>query len=130
MWLWLEFWPFFTLQEPWVADVDGANLRLQVALYFGSVLLKLAESGQANTLSVKNDNYGNTEYRVFFPTKFEFEDNDFTPYDVERELGAYPYCMIRVMYLIPGPDGQGNMIIVLYFIPTWGVDHTVGTRVL
>ncbi|KAL5015854.1 hypothetical protein ScPMuIL_005443 [Solemya velum] len=94
-------------REPWIADVDAKNLRIQVGMYFGSVPLQSAESGNAEALSAKKDNYGNTEYRVFFPYKFEFEDLDFTEFDLEREMGAYPYCIIRVMYLIPDPSGQG-----------------------
>ncbi|KAK3587352.1 hypothetical protein CHS0354_036519, partial [Potamilus streckersoni] len=55
------------------------------------------------------DSYGNTVYDVVFPLdKFVFENMDFTQYDVERELGAYPYAIVKLEYIISGSAGQGR----------------------
>lgn len=61
--------------------------------------------GNAVTTSISKDNYGNTIYEVhFYEDKFVFENLDISELDVERELGAFPYAIVRVEYRKPGPE--------------------------
>lgn len=85
-------------------DADG--LQIHVHAYFGSVKLRSRLSmGKAVTTSVTKDNYGNTIYEVhFYEDKFVFDNLDISELDVERELGAFPYAIVRVEYRKPGPE--------------------------
>lgn len=61
--------------------------------------------GKAVTTSISKDNYGNTIYEVhFYEDKFVFDNLDISELDVERELGAFPYAIVRVEYRKPGPE--------------------------
>ena len=52
------------------------------------------------TRNVQHDKYGNITYDIHYPReKFIFDDLDPSQYDVEQEMGGYPYAVIRVDYL-------------------------------
>ncbi|XP_056008915.1 uncharacterized protein LOC125662842 isoform X2 [Ostrea edulis] len=93
-------------REQWLTNVDADGLQIHVHAYFGSVKLRSRLSmGKAVTTSVTKDNYGNTIYEVhFYEDKFVFDNLDISELDVERELGAFPYAIVRVEYRKPGPE--------------------------
>ena len=93
-----------------MAAVDPKNLTLHVHAYFGSVKLRSRMSmGKAASTKVEKDSYGNTIYEVhFYEDRFVYDNLDISELDVERELGAYPYAIIRVEYKRPGPMDQSK----------------------
>lgn len=93
-------------KEQWLASVEASCLQVHVHAYFGSVKLRSRLSmGKAVTTSISKDNYGNTIYEVhFYEDKFVFDNLDISELDVERELGAFPYAIVRVEYRKPGPE--------------------------
>ncbi|XP_062597302.1 uncharacterized protein LOC134258744 isoform X2 [Saccostrea cucullata] len=93
-------------REQWLANVDAEGLQIHTHAYFGSVKLRSRLSmGKAVTTSITKDNYGNTIYEVhFYEDKFVFDSLDISELDVERELGAFPYAIVRVEYRKPGPE--------------------------
>lgn len=97
---------FVGCQEQWLASVEASCLQVHVHAYFGSVKLRSRLSmGKAVTTSISKDNYGNTIYEVhFYEDKFVFDKLDISELDVERELGAFPYAIVRVEYRKPGPE--------------------------
>ena len=97
---------FTTQQEQWLSSVDANSLQVHVHAYFGSVKLRSRLSmGNAVTTSITKDNYGNTIYEVhFYEDKFVFDNLDISELDVEKELGAFPYAIVRVEYRKPGPE--------------------------
>lgn len=97
---------FVGCQDQWLASVEASCLQVHVNAYFGSVKLRSRLSmGKAVTTSISKDNYGNTIYEVhFYEDKFVFDNLDISELDVERELGAFPYAIVRVEYRKPGPE--------------------------
>ncbi|XP_078336716.1 uncharacterized protein LOC111135431 isoform X1 [Crassostrea virginica] len=93
-------------KEQWLSSVDASSLQVHVHAYFGSVKLRSRLSmGNAVTTSITKDNYGNTIYEVhFYEDKFVFDNLDISELDVEKELGAFPYAIVRVEYRKPGPE--------------------------
>lgn len=92
-------------RETWLAHVDPNGLKLSVVAYFGEVRLQSYSSMMpSNVISTSQDSYGNTIYQIVYPEdKFVFKDLDLAPYDLEREMGAYPYAIIRVDYNFTDP---------------------------
>ncbi|CAC5371615.1 unnamed protein product [Mytilus coruscus] len=101
-------------REPWVANIDAKYLKLNVTAYFGSVRLRTRMSlKDAIALDIEKDNYGNTVYEIYYlDEKFLFENLDIAEYDVEKELGANPYCMLKVEYTKPGTFTQRSALPV------------------
>lgn len=101
-----------------MGSVDAGNLTLHVHAYFGSVKLRSRMSmGKAVSTKVEKDSYGNTIYDVhFYQDKFVFDNLDITELDVERELGAFPYAIVRVEYKRPGPSGESMFAVCNYNI--------------
>lgn len=95
-------------------------MKLNVTAYFGSVRLRTRMSlKDAVALDIEKDNYGNTVYEIYYlEEKFLFENLDIAEYDVEKELGANPYCMLKVEYTKPGTFAQSKLFI---FIDIWFV---------
>lgn len=96
------------LQHPFLSKVEARNIKLHVAVYFGSIRLRSRMSlSKAYATKIEKDNYGNTWYEVFFPDdRYVFDNLDLTHYDVEKELGAYPYAIVKAEYYIPGPPSK------------------------
>lgn len=92
-------------REPWLVSVDPNNLKLSVVVYFGEVRLQSSNSMMpSQVISTKQDSTGNTVYQIVYPEdKFVFKDLDLGPYDLEREMGAYPYAIVRVDYNFTDP---------------------------
>ncbi|XP_053375803.1 uncharacterized protein LOC123533294 isoform X1 [Mercenaria mercenaria] len=101
-------------REPWLASVDPNSLKLNVVAYFGEVRLKSNSSMMpSNVISTTQDSYGNTIYQIVYPEdKFIFRDLDLAPYDLEREMGAYPYAIVRVDYTLIDPSSPKNKKLI------------------
>lgn len=55
--------------------------------------------GKVVIIFISKDNYGNIIYEVYFyKDKFVFDNLDISELDVERELGAFSYVIVRVEY--------------------------------
>ena len=87
-------------QEKWLAQLKVPNLRLLCTVYFGTVKLHSRPSAITPVQAgVHTDPYGTKTYQVEFPSeKFTFHDLDLSGYDVEKEMGGYPFAIIRVDY--------------------------------
>lgn len=48
---------------------------------------------------------------VYPEDKFIFKDMDLAPYDLEREMGAYPYAIVRVEYQFADRTQKGTSFI-------------------
>ncbi|KAL4223925.1 hypothetical protein ACF0H5_017387 [Mactra antiquata] len=120
-------------REPWLAHVDPNNLRLNMVAYFGEVKLQThASKLPANVVSTTQDSYGNTIYQIVYPEdKFIYKDMDLAPYDLEREMGAYPYVILRVDYKFSDPSAKGTDKKVIPVgwarIPLFQRQHLQGT---
>jgi hypothetical protein len=97
-------------QNPWIARVDAVNLKLHVSVYFGSIKLRSRMTlAPAAVSTPKKDSYGNTVFRAAFPQeKFVFDNLDLSQYDVEKELGAFPYSIVLVEYYLQGQESAGT----------------------
>lgn len=117
-------------REPWLANVDPNSLKLSAAAYFGEVKLQSHQSTMpSNVVSTTKDSYGNTVYEIVYPEdKFVFRDIDLAPYDLEQEMGAYPYSIIRVEYHLPGPSNKNKPPISVGWarIPLFHRHHAPG----
>ena len=51
--------------------------------------------------------------------KFVFKDMDLAPYDLEREMGAYPYAIVRVEYHFNDPQNKGTQLWYL----NWKIEY-------
>ncbi|CAL1547704.1 unnamed protein product [Lymnaea stagnalis] len=110
-------------KEPWLANIQGEDLRLNVGVYFGSVKLRSRLSHSLAVVTAKTkDSYGSFVLELEFPGEHYIYDMlDLSTYDVERELGAYPYVIIKlelftIIYInsIQGPITLGWSRIPLY----------------
>ncbi|XP_060065450.1 uncharacterized protein LOC132545744 isoform X1 [Ylistrum balloti] len=90
-------------KESWLNYLNAADLVLHVSIYFGSIKLRSRMSMHpAYTAVQTKDVYKNLLYEIHFPQdKFVYESIDISQYDVERELGAHPYALLRVEYKKP-----------------------------
>ncbi|CAG5136649.1 unnamed protein product [Candidula unifasciata] len=85
-------------EDPWLADVKPENLRLNVSIYFGSIKIRSRLSHSLSVMTSQTwDGYGSLNMDFEFPGERHIYDMiDISPYDVERELGAYPNAIFRV----------------------------------
>ncbi|XP_069134826.1 uncharacterized protein [Argopecten irradians] len=92
--------------ESWLNHLMAAEMQLHVSIYFGSIKLRSRMSMHPAYTSVQTkDMYKNLLYEMHFPQdKFVYESIDISQYDVERELGAHPYALIRVEYKKPASN--------------------------
>ncbi|KAK6190965.1 hypothetical protein SNE40_002721 [Patella caerulea] len=97
-------------REPWLANVNPNYLKLHAAVYFGSVKLRSRMSmSPAKVEKTSRDNFGNSIYQLSYPQeKFVYEALDLLKYDVERELGACPYAILRLEYDTPQNTREGR----------------------
>lgn len=78
-----------------------SNIRVSCSIYFGSVLLKSinGKPGAIRLEDVTSNKAGASVYRATLPyERFIFDDLDLSQFDVEQEMGAYPYAVLRVDY--------------------------------
>lgn len=101
-------------REPWVANIEAKYLKLNVTAYFGSVRLRTRMSlCDALATGVEKDNYGNIVYEIYYlEDKFVFENLDIGEYDVEKELGANPYAIVKAEYTKPGTFAERSALPV------------------
>lgn len=101
-------------REPWVAEIDAKFLKLNVTAYFGSVRVRTRMSlADALALDVEKDNYGNIVHEIYYlDEKFLFENLDIGEYDVEKELGANPYAIVKAEYTKPGTFAERTALPV------------------
>ena len=85
-------------------------MKLNVTAYFGSVRLRTRMSlCDALATGVEKDNYGNIVYEIYYlEDKFVFENLDIGDYDVEKELGANPYAIVKAEYTKPGTFAESK----------------------
>ncbi|KAK6967406.1 hypothetical protein BgiMline_027221 [Biomphalaria glabrata] len=86
------------LKESWLSDLQPQDLRLNVAVYFGSVKLHSRFSHSLSVVTSKSkDTYGSLLLDLEFPEeRYIYDMLDLSQYDVERELGAYPYVIMKL----------------------------------
>ncbi|KAH9512915.1 hypothetical protein Btru_036992 [Bulinus truncatus] len=89
------------LKESWLADLHPQDLRLNVTVYFGSVKLRSRLSYSLSVITAKSkDSYGSLLLDIEFPEERHIYDMlDISQFDVERELGAYPYAIFKLEHL-------------------------------
>ncbi len=86
-------------QEPWLNELQARNVQITSSVYFGSVKLQSKHSVTPDrSLSSTTDGNGKTISLDFPKEKFIFDDMDLSQYDVEQEMGAYPFAIIQVEY--------------------------------
>ncbi|ESP04135.1 hypothetical protein LOTGIDRAFT_237550 [Lottia gigantea] len=97
-------------REPWLLNVKAENLKLHSAIYFGSIRLRSRMNlTPAKVNRTSRDNFGNSIYQLSYPQeKFVYEALDLLEYDVERELGASPYAILRLEYDSVQQSQQGK----------------------
>ena len=78
--------------------MNPSAIKLQCKLYFGSVHISTKTSTVTPTSTgVKIDKYGAKSFHAGFPKqKFIFDSFDSAQYDLEEEMGGYPYAVIQV----------------------------------
>ena len=88
------------MQEPWLKEFKPTNIKLLCSVYFGTVKLRSKTSTvQSVLVSEEADSYGTVTYKMTFPReKFVFDDLDPSQYDVEEEMGGFPFAVVRVDY--------------------------------
>lgn len=94
------------------------DFQLNVGVYFGSVKLRSRLSHSLSVITAKSkDNYGTLVMDLEFPgERYIYDMLDLSQYDVERELGAYPYAIIRLERLkFTSGRKSGNFSIEFYF---------------
>ncbi|CAH1801454.1 unnamed protein product [Owenia fusiformis] len=88
-------------KHPWMATVNPKHLQLDAVLHFGSVEIRREDFKVEPDLN--NDNtvkYGGREFTITFPPEEGFVYNDINPsnYDLEFEMGGYPYIIFQLLY--------------------------------
>lgn len=96
MWVSYYFASILILQEKWLAGIQPYDLRMRVGVYFGSIKMKSRTSTYAPVVTaMKKDSYGGLSMDIEFPEeRYIYDMLDVSHYDVERELGAYPYAIL------------------------------------
>ncbi|RUS81425.1 hypothetical protein EGW08_010809 [Elysia chlorotica] len=91
-------------EESWLAHgIHPEDLRLSVAVYFGSIKMRTRVCHSLPTLAdQKRDSYGQLLAQIEFTEERHIYDMlDLSQYDVERELGAYPYAIFKLEHMVP-----------------------------
>ncbi|XP_035828352.1 uncharacterized protein LOC101850990 [Aplysia californica] len=110
-------------REPWLGSLKPEDIRLNVAVYFGSIKVRSRLSHSLPVItSMSQDSYGGTVVEMDFPgERYIYDMLDISQFDVERELGAYPYAIFKVESAQPhssrkpgGPIHLGWSRIPLY----------------
>ena len=95
-------------REPWLRNVKTDSVRLNIGVYFGSIKLRSRLSQTAGLVtSTSEDSYGGTVLNIEFANeRYIYDMLDISQFDVERELGAYPYAIFKVeSHSAGGPGG-------------------------
>ncbi|XP_013392664.1 uncharacterized protein LOC106160570 [Lingula anatina] len=98
----------------WLADFDPSAIKVLAGVFFGTIRISARWSRTLPTCrGVTADKYGSKVYTIdLLQEKFEFVDMDATNLDVEREMGGFPYAVVRVEYDAPG-SSNGNSRVSL-----------------
>ncbi|KAK3710497.1 hypothetical protein RRG08_021313 [Elysia crispata] len=89
-------------RESWLAQgLHPEDLRLSVAIYFGSIKMRTRVCHSLPALEdQKRDSYGQLLAQIEFTEERHIYDMlDLSQYDVERELGAYPYAIFKLEHM-------------------------------
>ncbi|GFO41253.1 hypothetical protein PoB_006775800 [Plakobranchus ocellatus] len=91
-------------KEQWLAlGVQPEDLRLSIALYFGSIKMRTRVCHSLPEIAdSRRDSYGQLLAQLEFTEERHIYDMlDLSQYDVERELGAYPYAIFKLERMVP-----------------------------
>ncbi|XP_074641943.1 uncharacterized protein LOC141899489 [Tubulanus polymorphus] len=89
-------------KNPWLSQLDPGRLKVLCSVYYGSVKLtsKLSRTAANLATSEQKPDGGSILNLNLDEECYDFEDIDIGRYDAERELGAYPYAVLRVDYIL------------------------------
>ncbi|KAK7475022.1 hypothetical protein BaRGS_00033703 [Batillaria attramentaria] len=107
--------PAETIQrEPWLMSIDPSGLRLCCTIYFGSIQLnRRISTNTPIVISAAKDTYGNMVYELEFPgERYVYPNFDLSQYDVERELGASPYAILSMEYMMPTTSQSSGLNLI------------------
>lgn len=93
------------------------DIRLNVGVYFGSIKLRSRLSHSLSVITaLTRDSYGSIIMDWEFPgERYIYDMLDLSQYDVERELGAYPYAIFKLERLKTKSGRKSGIVAVSQF---------------
>lgn len=98
-------------KESWLTQgLQPEDLRLSVAVYFGSIKMRTRVCHSLPQLAdQKRDSYGQLLAQIeFMDERHIYDMLDLSQYDVERELGAYPYAVFKLEHMAPRKENLSD----------------------